>query len=119
MKGLSGDTRGFMRSKRLTANDTMDDSSSVLNKSSDDFKRVAAEELYQLLFKHLKPFKEVIRQVGDAALTRVLEETKQEDDAIVDDEAFPDYAIPKKTAGRKKRRENRRAELPGRRRAFP
>ena len=39
---------------------------------------------------------------------------------IVDDEAaFPDYAIPQKTTGRKKRRRRRRAGLPAGRRALP
>jgi len=38
---------------------------------------------------------------------------------IVDDEAFPDYRIPKKSTGKKKRRRRRRAELPAGRRALP
>jgi hypothetical protein len=80
----------------------MDDSNSTSNKSSDDFERVAAEEMYQLLSKHMKPFAEVIRQVGDAALKEVLEEMKQQEPkTIVDDGALPDHAIPKETTGRK------------------
>jgi len=38
---------------------------------------------------------------------------------IVDDEAYPDYAMPKKITGRKKRRLRRRAGLPAGRRALP
>jgi len=37
---------------------------------------------------------------------------------IVDDEKFPDYALPKKTIGQKKRRRSRRARLPAGRRAL-
>jgi hypothetical protein len=81
--------------------------SSVSNKPSDDFDRVAAEEVYQLLPKHLKPFEEMIRQVGDATLKEVLEGMKQEKETIVDDQAFPDYGLPKRTAGRKKTRTKR------------
>ena len=80
---------------------------------SDDVDRMAAEavgELYQLLSKHMKPFAEEIRQVGDAALKEVLEEMKHEEEPIVDDEAFPDYAIPKKTTGRKKPTRKRQRE---------
>jgi hypothetical protein len=89
----------------------MDDSSSASNKLSDDFERAAAEEIYQLLSKHMKPFAEVIRQVGDAALKEVLEEMKHEEKTIVDDEvAVPDYAMPKKTIGREKRRWKKRRQ---------
>ena len=39
---------------------------------------------------------------------------------IVDEaEAYPDYRIPKKPAGKKKRRRSRRAGLPAGRRALP
>jgi hypothetical protein len=38
---------------------------------------------------------------------------------LVDDEAFPDYAIPNKTTGRKERRPSRRTGLPAGRRALP
>ena len=87
--------------KKLSANNRMDDSTSASNKSSDEFERVAAEEIYQLLSKHSKPFAEMIREVGDAALKEVLKEMKQEEETIVDDEAFPDGAMPEKSTDRK------------------
>jgi hypothetical protein len=49
----------------------------------------------------MKPFAEVIRQVGDAALKEVLEDLNREEKTIVDDEAFAGYAYPKKTTVQK------------------